>query len=103
MNWPTLYRFRIPLTTTLLSFRKTNMIVTYDYLGKHGCAEYFKYEIDYSAPGAAELTDAELLRGARADAEHYGGTVYRDDCTIVVYPDVALVDSFEIEGTLVYC
>jgi hypothetical protein len=74
------------------------MLVTYDYLGVHGGAEFFKYEIDYSAPGALELTDAELIRGAVASGEHYGGVVYHDDCTIEIYSANLVTDEFEIDG-----
>jgi hypothetical protein len=79
------------------------MIVKYDYLGVHGCAEYFKYEIDYSAPGADELTDSELIRGAHDSGEHFGGEVYRDECTVVIYPAQNPVDRFEIDGGTVIC
>ena len=79
------------------------MLIKYDYLGVHNAAEYFKYEIDYSDPAGESLTDSEILRGAHASGEHYGGMVYRDDCTVVVYSAGAQADEFEIDGGTVAC
>lgn len=57
-------------------------MVTFEYIGSHGEAEYYGYQIE----GSPDMRDSEIVDLLTDGMPIYGATLYRDVSTITVYP-----------------